>query len=289
MSGLQSLPYPVFVVTIESNLTRARETVARLERHSLEPRIWTGVDGRRRFAYEPDELIDRRRFYAKYRREIHPTEIGCYLSHYRLLKHIQAEGHERAVVLEDDVLPLPALLPVLERLADLDPEVEYINLLPIKLFTVASRNRSRMVRATLHRHHVLSSLLQGHGTVGYMVTASGIAKVLPLLMPIHDPIDNALDPTFHLTDDRLPPDTPHDRLLGAFTLWPPLLQHPYDRNVVQGPDGRSAKLSLGRVAAGIKRDYRFRFINYYGRTRQAHRARWRQIRDAEEARHDAAG
>ena len=235
MPAFKTPPSPVFVVTIERNLTQANATVARLRHAGFEPRIWIGVDGYRDFDYEAGEAVDHERFLLKYRRHITPGEIGAYLSHYRLLKHIQSEGHRRALVFEDDAVPLPDLRRGLGELCNADESVEYVNLRPSLLTTAASRNRRRLVHADFKHIWLMRSLTQGWGLLGYMITARGVDKLLPLLMPIHDPVDDAFDPINHETDGRIPPDAPPSDRLNSFTMWPPLVQHPLKRdNLIRG-------------------------------------------------------
>jgi len=100
----------VVVVTLARATARhalLRERLAGLEHelfHGSDARELTVEDLERRGAYS--EALARR--VTRHRRPLRPAEVGCSLSHRAVYERVLREGWRNALVLEDDVVPLPA-------------------------------------------------------------------------------------------------------------------------------------------------------------------------------------
>ena len=116
--------------TFVINLARATDRRVHMARQfealgATEVEFFEAVDGR---ALDLDNapLYDRQKRLDLYGIDLTPGEIGCYLSHYQVLRRIQNEGLERALVLEDDVVLHPRTFDVAERVAGLPQDYEFI-------------------------------------------------------------------------------------------------------------------------------------------------------------------
>ena len=104
------------------NLDRDVERLARITQQLAPTGLaWTrlsAVYGRELPAAEQARLLDRDAYRRKHGMEPAPGELGCYLSHVAVYRALLASPHAAALVLEDDVLLTPALVPVLRALMD---------------------------------------------------------------------------------------------------------------------------------------------------------------------------
>jgi len=95
-----------YVVNLARSADRRTSIVAALERAGQDYEIFTGVDGQALDFSDPavrGELAPG--FLASFR----PGEAGCALSHINVYRKILADGRDRALVLEDDVIVPPEL------------------------------------------------------------------------------------------------------------------------------------------------------------------------------------
>lgn len=111
MDGLHT-----WVINLERDVQRLERIARQLEPTGL---AWTrlpAVYGRDLPADEQDRLLDRTAYRRRHGMEPALGELGCYLSHVAVMRALLASPHRAALVLEDDVLLTPALLPVLQGL-----------------------------------------------------------------------------------------------------------------------------------------------------------------------------
>ena len=113
--------------------------------------------------------------------------MGCYLSHYRLLKKIIDENIEIAVILEDDIHLAPDFVEICQNLPNIDYRWDIIRLCGL-------RARKYQEIAPFYQHYHLVKLLNtACGMQAYAVTTGGAKKLLKLLEVMIFPVDITLD------------------------------------------------------------------------------------------------
>ena len=114
-------------------------------------------------------------------------EIGCYLSHYRLLQHIVKQKIEYAVILEDDLIMQDDWYDVAKMLAN-----SYHAWDAVRLCGLRKRKFDKL--ESLDAGYCLAKLHNtACGAQAYMVTHQGAKKLLHLLRFMTLPVDITLD------------------------------------------------------------------------------------------------
>ncbi len=195
---------PVFVINLARDTARADHMRAALARVGLTAEFVPAVDGRALTAADR-AMVDPARTRLIYGNDLLDTEIGCYLSHYRLYQRMLDENIEVALIMEDDldIAPqLPAL--IAELLADPDPPwlVVRLDSLRTQLHEppnprFAGRQVRRFPHGTLFRLdvHVL-------GLGAYLIRQEGARRMLEYGRNIFMPIDQTMD---RFWENRLTP------------------------------------------------------------------------------------
>lgn len=98
------MDFPIFIISLEDAEDRRRALVEQLDQIGLTYTIHTGVDARTGVPAEYEHLIDRAWAERLMGRPMANPEFGCALSHRAVYERILREGHEGAVILEDDAV-----------------------------------------------------------------------------------------------------------------------------------------------------------------------------------------
>lgn len=185
---------PVFVINLARDATRRAHMEALLGRIGLSAEFVAAVDGNTlpaadRAGYDPARAL---RFYGK---PMLDTEIGCYLSHYRLWQRLLREGIAAALILEDDIDIEPTLPGLIQ---DLMACPEW---LVVRLHTM--RGRVLTPRGAAFQGRLVADLGNGAGlfrlrthTLGaaaYLIRAEGARRLLAYGARIALPIDQTMD------------------------------------------------------------------------------------------------
>lgn len=93
---------PIFVISLKRRIDRLQHMQAVLASRGLKGEFIEAVDGQALTA-EENALYDRSRALSVYGAEMNAAEIGCHLSHQKAYRRIVEEGHDVALVLEDDI------------------------------------------------------------------------------------------------------------------------------------------------------------------------------------------
>jgi len=189
-----ALNAPVFVIGLERCKTERYEFVLNwLKERGVGARLWRAVDGQAPFEYEQGERTARLWLKLRLmqgRGRLSLNEIGCYLSHYRLMKHALAQGWERLFVLEDDMQPSDAFsAAALDEIARLPQEFEYVHFGNWKDDFIRAKPVARLASCALHKP---ISGYRPRITQGYAVSRRGMEKLVARLMPIERAIDIAI-------------------------------------------------------------------------------------------------
>ncbi|WP_439552846.1 glycosyltransferase family 25 protein [Falsiroseomonas sp.] len=99
---------PIYVISLARAVARRREITAHLNQLGLRFELVDAVDGARIPAEE-------RRAMQVPGRDLRPGNLGCYLSHIEVYRRMEAGQAPVALVLEDDALLDPRIVPLLRR------------------------------------------------------------------------------------------------------------------------------------------------------------------------------
>ena len=192
----------VFIISLKKAIARQAQIKNQLKSASVDFDFFTASDGNALNEAEK-ELVSKLspdssdRLGGKQKREAHKLqklypkllagEVGCYLSHYRLLTKIIDENIEIAVILEDDIHLKPDFSEICQNLSHIDYRWDIIRLCGLR-----SRKYQKIV--PFYQHYNLVKLLNtACGTQAYAVTACGAKKLLKLLEVMILPVDITLD------------------------------------------------------------------------------------------------
>ncbi|MCZ6887345.1 MAG: glycosyltransferase family 25 protein [Gammaproteobacteria bacterium] len=178
----------VRIITLDPRSTRCRNLVARLSSQSIPVELFEGVDGRSGMpVFVGREALDQSRARAAQQVELTSSEIGCYLSHLRVITAAFERGVDKLCVLEDDVDLEPSCCAVLRELAKQPDGMEFVRLMGLKI-------HKRKTLGRLVEGHMLTRPVKGLcGAQGYVINRPGMQKVIEYGVAISEPIDKFFD------------------------------------------------------------------------------------------------
>ena len=191
-------PMPCYVIGLTDVPERWQSLIAALASLGIVAQFWPAVDGRSgRPKLRPGERLrsDTASRVLGYS-PLANREIGCFLSHYRLLVHAYSAGHTRIAILEDDAAPDKQLANTLRAIAQLDASFGLVHL-------DATAPNTNYVRQLMAAHYAGFPLGNGidlwpgqvagkdqlWGTHGLVLHRQTIALLLARLIPIYRPYD----------------------------------------------------------------------------------------------------
>ena len=176
-----------WVINLDRAPQRLARIGARLDELGLPWTRFSAVEGKLVPVGEQAALLDRAGFERRHGMTPSLGELGCYLSHVRVMQAFLAGPHEFALILEDDVRPAAALPEVLQRL-------------------VAAGERWDMVKlSAIHSGSPVGVLPvgQGHqlgvmfsrctGSSAYLVNRAAAQRYAERLLPMQLPYDHVFD------------------------------------------------------------------------------------------------
>lgn len=178
----------VFVISLPDQHVRRTQMTQKLASLGAPFAFFDAVDGREidASAHAIYDEVKRRRYFG---RDLTGGEIGCLLSHKRVLQQIVAEELDIAIVLEDDALMRADFPSVVRSLESSDYPWELVRFLGSEK---VSRLRQRNL-ATLRSPYRLTRLSTTPGGAhAYLIRQSGAAKLLRCLDRCAYPIDTLM-------------------------------------------------------------------------------------------------
>jgi glycosyl transferase family 25 len=180
-------PMPVYVVNLPRDSERMQRMASQLDALGLPFERIDAVLGRALGDAERAALYDAQRNRRLFHDPLVPGEIGCYASHLKAWQRLVDDRlADAALVLEDDVLLRPLLVPVLQAVAALPPRWDMVKLIgrdresPWRTWPLAEGVK-------LIRYRRVPSL-----TSAYIVSRAGATKLLARRKPFFRPIDTDL-------------------------------------------------------------------------------------------------
>ena len=184
---------PIFVISLARAAHRREMMRARLGSRGFKYEIVDAVDGVSLNLADCGNRLRQDIMRCKYGRDLFPTEIGCYLSHYNLWGRIVADEIPCALVLEDD--------------ADLNGDFA-----PVVADVLALNCRWDVVHLAAHRRELVDVAFRGLagrdyvfgrykqrllGAHVYLISLAGARKLLDICREISEPVDRAWGNWWH--------------------------------------------------------------------------------------------
>ncbi len=177
---------PIFIINLERSAERRKKIGDQFNTIKLDYEFYKAIDGRE---LDWKSIANYAHSYRlkEFGRDMTPNEIACYLSHYSLFERILNEGHEMALIIEDDVKITEELPAVLAGIQNIKTPWDMIRL-------ASSRNRKFDVLESVTETTDFVKL-KGNacGAVGYILNRSGAKKLCDYCKTIIHPIDIAMD------------------------------------------------------------------------------------------------
>jgi glycosyl transferase family 25 len=185
------MPIQARIITLNSQNPVALELLEHLSKEGIEAQLSPAVDGR---AGYPEllngETIGQQQSLLNRKSELTASEVGCYLSHYRLIKYAFDQQLSHICIFEDDVVAEPGLGEVIRRVCELDDQAHMVRLMSLKL-----RER-KLVYSLTSQHQLVRPLRGALGTQGYVLNRQGMQRILSVGANICMPIDKLYDSFF---------------------------------------------------------------------------------------------
>ena len=118
-------------------------------------------------------------------RDLLPAEIGCYLSHYNLWQRLADEKIESAIIVEDDATFSADFFSIVAASLRMPYDWDVI------ILHTAKKKNGAMLYNIDDKYHIIRGNRIIAGTAGYLISASGVARLLKYCHIINSPIDIA--------------------------------------------------------------------------------------------------
>lgn len=185
------MPISAWIISLDPEQENAKKLAADLLAQGFDVRFFPAVDGRSGLpSLNAGESISAWRSLVYRGAELTPSEVGCYLSHYRLIKQAYDEGQSQVLIFEDDVALEGDIYALIERIVDLPQHHHLVRLMALKI-------RKRKGLIDLGGTYQLTRPIRGAlGTQGYVLNREGMRKVLAFGAKLTMGIDNLFDSFF---------------------------------------------------------------------------------------------
>jgi len=179
---------PIKIITLYPESDHIQELISTLSSQGIDASIYLGVDGRKSMPNLLNgENLDQANALRMRQVQLTSSEVGCYLSHFRVIKEAYEAGLSQLCIFEDDVKIKDSFSQVLEEISQLPETFEFIRLFGMKI-------QKRKVVQPLDSDHVITRPLRGLvGTMAYVINRSGMKKVIKQGARIYEPIDKFYD------------------------------------------------------------------------------------------------
>lgn len=179
------------VITLNPKSPVVERLVKSIESHELAVDECYAVDGRAGTpALVKGERLSQTLSLMNRRFPLTNTEIGCYLSHYRVIKKAYEEGHQQICILEDDVVLESNFGEVMRSLLSSTKQLEFVRLMALKI------RKRKLVHPLSDQCQLVRPLRGSLGTQGYILNRQGMERVLRKGAVISMPIDKFYDSFF---------------------------------------------------------------------------------------------
>ena len=175
-----------FVINLERDSEKRLSMVKQLVATKLDFEIVPAIDGKLMPEVELNAAYDQERALKFIHRRLTAGEVGCALSHLKVLRHIVSTAIPMALVLEDDALITTGALDVLKTLEHLQLAEEPRVFILTHVLKYSAWKRKP---ATQDGKYSLYPVFDAYCAHGYVVTNTAAKRLLVYFENLHHPID----------------------------------------------------------------------------------------------------
>lgn len=175
-----------FVINLSRAIERKQFISKQLNQIHQNFEIFEGVDWRELTHYSQPKISRSVKLINSYRR-LTPGEIGCNLSHRKILNNLADSSEKMIAVLEDDIRISSELKTILNEI-----EESTVHFDIVFLGTAFNGRGLVQIEPLNNRYYFSLSLSREVGTWGYVITRKAAIKFLEKIPDVQGPIDDAL-------------------------------------------------------------------------------------------------
>ncbi|MBU0538234.1 MAG: glycosyltransferase family 25 protein [Gammaproteobacteria bacterium] len=181
--------YLCCVISLNAEAENTQKLISDLAFQGIAADVFNAVDGRAgEPALEDGESFRNTLAMIRHGKRLTNSELGCYLSHFRAVKHAYDEAYDYVCLIEDDVVIEPLFGEGLNAL--LDKNLDMVRLMSLKL------RRRKVLEPLVGEHYLVRQERGGLGTQSYLLSRMGMKKFLDYAGAIYEPIDKVFDHFF---------------------------------------------------------------------------------------------
>ncbi len=213
---------PIFVISLQDSTDRREKIAKCLNDLRLPFEFLDAVDGRNGLPADHEAMIDRHE--TRNNRPLVDTEFACALSHMEAYRRVIDRSLPHALILEDDAMPLPELVPYLSG-----GHFDHADLTQLCYSETYVRRRSAKPLFDQYKSYPCVPDEHCLGAVAYIVSNAAASHILNHAIPINNVAD-------------WPDCTEHFKRCGRWNVvYPRLVEHPRrgHGNSIIGDFGRS--------------------------------------------------
>lgn len=185
------MSFKAWIIALNTENPVALELKQILQKEQFDVEISPAVDGRNGIpTLEPGERLSQTMALIHRRAKLTSSELGCYLSHYRLIKKSYENGLTHVALFEDDVVAEEGLGEVIRSILKLDAKAHLVRLMSLKI------RKRKVVQALDEQHNLVRPIRGALGTQGYVLNREGMKRILRAGAHIYMPIDSFYDSFF---------------------------------------------------------------------------------------------
>jgi len=175
------------VINLERSKDRLRRIGAALDLQGIGWERLAAVDGRALDQATVDSSLDVERYCRQHGMTPLPGELGCYLSHLEAFKRLMDSPFQFGLILEDDVMPQPALAEIVRTLTGMPERWDMVKLSAVHSGTPIP------TQPLGGPHHLAVMLSRCTGSSAYLVNRRAAKAYLAGLLPMSLPYDHEFD------------------------------------------------------------------------------------------------
>lgn len=176
-----------FFINLDRSPDRRAEMVADMRALGVEATRVAAIDGAA--LQLPLPGIDPDRYRTVHGRVLRSSEVGCYLSHIRVMQAFLAQPHEYAVILEDDVILNRDTADLVEELTASGAPDDW----DMVKFEAHHKGMALPLRRLGGAYRLCALPTRSQGSAAYLVNRKTAAAFIERLLPMLVPYDHAFD------------------------------------------------------------------------------------------------
>lgn len=188
------MKFGCWVISLDEDGKQTKALLTSLRQQNIDASVFHGVDGRNGMpSLQGREKISKLQSILRHQQMLTSSQVGCYLSHYRVIQNAYDEGYDRICILEDDVLLEDCFGDCLNRLVGLPDEYEMTRLMALK---IRKRKVVKPLFDDCDSHDLVRPERGWCGAQGYVLSRPGMKKILDSGCDLFEPIDKLYDHFF---------------------------------------------------------------------------------------------